>query len=192
MYCMNCGTALPDDALFCSHCGTAQQPMTKTALPAKPELPPTEISDAPRGTFTVSFDDPGDENILIQRVNSWLADNPTLGNISCQFSTGSRLGLLTNHTVLSNVTLQYSELGGRNQYVYRLEHLVWFGLYAKGTGAVLAEWKREHPNAIVLKASGSTNSRGTGSSLLFGGIGASNETAVYVFYKQRRVMQQAI
>ena len=193
MYCMNCGTALPDDARFCTNCGTPQQPMSAPAHGADPRRdfragvrqPAVKLTPV-GGPYQIRFDNRNGEKALIEQINLWLADNPTFGNFGCRFSTGSRIGMLTNHTTLTDVTLDYSEMNGTNPYVYRLEHVVWFGLYAKPAKQVLEDWKQQHPNAVVLNANGSTHSRGDSGSLAFGGIGASNETAVYVFYKEPR------
>ncbi len=42
MYCKNCGTDLPDDALFCSECGAAVNSEQKeTAVRSVPEMKST-------------------------------------------------------------------------------------------------------------------------------------------------------
>ena len=193
MYCMNCGAAMPDTEKFCPRCGIPQEPMVRTA-PA-PDPGPTfqqqtsrqiKLPTVQSGPYMIRFDKQGGEKDLIEQVNLWLASNPTCGNIRCCFDTGSSYGMLTNHTTLTNATLEYSVLSGTNPYCYKLEDVVWFGLYAKPAGKVLEDWKQQRPGAVVLNTSSSAYSRGRSESLMFGGIGARNETAIYVFYKQPR------
>lgn len=56
-YCSNCGTQLPDEAKFCTSCGTATATIPTTsantaAVPPIPPTPPTAVPPAPQATAT--------------------------------------------------------------------------------------------------------------------------------------------
>jgi len=51
MYCSQCGTKLPDDAVFCSQCGSRttspELPVSTEAPRQKPGTPPSDVVDKP-------------------------------------------------------------------------------------------------------------------------------------------------
>ena len=57
MYCKNCGTQIPDDALFCPACGnkTANFPQENAAEPPVTEdvMPAEEITEAPAAAMSI-------------------------------------------------------------------------------------------------------------------------------------------
>ena len=125
----------------------------------------------------------GGEDALISGINQWLADNPQFGNIQCNFKIGSKIGILVNSFALNSVTFSYNILKGVNTYQYAITKIEHTGLYRKDPEDMLEEWKYQNPNAILLRTQSGWNMRGQGGSFYPGGIGGTNLTQVYVFFK---------
>ena len=162
--CMYCGKDISSDSEFCNHCGKKQ---------AEEYI---KIFNRQRMN--------NDE--FIASINSWLANNPKIANVKCEFNTRTSFGLLVNKYLLDSVALKYELFKNNNENQYGIVELKKFGLYRKSSDALLAEWQAHNPNAVVLKQSGGSHSRGEAGHELFGGIGASNNTQLFVFFKFKR------
>ena len=163
-YCVHCGKVMNDNDLFCAACGKRQE-------------------ERRQGYFNREG---LSEEELINKVNTWFAQNPYIGNVSGKFFLREGLGFLVNKYVLECFAVEYEFLFGENVYQYRIAEIGGFALYKKDVASLLADWKSRNPGAIVVNYNGGVHQRGSSSSLLFGGIGAHNKTQLYVLYKFNR------
>ncbi len=162
--CIYCGVSLPDEALFCHACGKRQAKLY------------TQVFR--RGKMK--------EEEFIQKINIWFATYPQVANVECRFETASYPGMLVDKYVLNALAIRYECLDGENRNQYALTHLQHFGLAAKKGEVLLQEWKNSNPGAIVVNYTGGLHQRGDSSMSLTGGLGASNKTQLYVFFKFNR------
>ena len=154
MNCINCNQEIPDGVKFCNHCGKKQvQKYVKVF-----------------NKLNMSND------AFILLINQWIADNPKIANVKCEFNSSSEFGLLSNKYVLDSVVLKYELFESDNKNQYALVELSKLGFYHKSAKDMLNEWKMHNPNAVVLKTSGGSNSRGYVGHSLLGGVGAINNT----------------
>ncbi|MDE5604753.1 MAG: hypothetical protein K2I73_04125 [Eubacterium sp.] len=162
--CMYCGKDISSDSEFCSFCGKKQ------------------VEE-----YVKVFNRYNMNNAeFIASINSWLASNPKIANVKCEFNTRTGYGLLANKYLLDSVALKYELFKNNNENQYGIVELKKFGLYQKSSDALLSEWQAYNPNAVVLKRSGGRHSRGKVGHELFWGIGAKNNTQLFVFFKFKR------
>lgn len=162
--CMYCGKEILPENKFCSHCGKKQ----------------TE-------EYVKIFNrDNMDNSEFIASINSWLANNPKIANVKCEFNKRTGYGILVNEFFLDSVALKYELFENDNENQYAIVEIKNFGYYRKSTDSLLAEWQEHNPDAVILKRSGGTHSRGQEGYELDSGIGADNNTQLFVFFKFKR------
>lgn len=162
--CMYCGKDISSDSEFCNHCGKKQ----------------VEEYVKVFNRYNMNNDE------FIASINSWLASNPKIANVKCEFNMRTGYGFLVNKYLLDSVALKYELFKNNNENQYAIVELKKFGFYQKSSDALLEEWKANNPNAIVLKRSGGKHSRGKEGHELFLGIGAKNNTQLFIFFKFKR------
>lgn len=162
--CMYCGKDISSDSEFCNHCGKKQ----------------VEEYVKVFNRYNMNNDE------FIASINSWLASNPKIANVKCEFNMRTGYGFLVNKYLLDSVALKYELFKNNNENQYAIVELKKFGFYQKSSDALLEEWKANNPNAVVLKRSGGRHSRGDEGHELFWGIGANNNTQLFVFFKFKR------
>lgn len=167
--CIHCGKTILPDASFCSYCGRKQVYIYQYIFN--------------RNKFN--------ENEFIHNVNVWFAQHRSIANVKAEFEIGSRIGAFVNKAILNKVVIQYEIFqNGKNQYQYAIEDISTMNLGIPGVTLNNAEdllnyWKSNHPWAIVVNATGCRHSRGSASSLMFGGFMAANKNQAFVLYKYR-------
>ena len=168
-HCIYCDKEILEDAPFCPYCGKKQVQVYQYTFSR------TEFS----------------EDEFIHNINLWFAQHRSVANVKAAFDTGTRLGAFVNKAILNQVVIQYEVFqNGQNQYQYAVEDVSTMNLGIPGVTLNTAEdllkyWKSNHPWAIVVNATGSRHSRGSASSLMFGGFMAANKNQVFVLYKFR-------
>lgn len=162
--CIHCNAEIAEGSAFCSACGKKQVKSYSQTFRRE------KMSEAE----------------FIKQINSWFAKYPQVGNVKGKFLTRSAPGLMVNKYVLDAFSIEYELLDGNNTNQYALVSLENYGLVKKGSASVLDQWKQKNPGAIVVSQSGGSHSRGSTSSLMLGGLGATNHTQVYVFFKFNR------
>lgn len=162
--CMYCGKDISPESKFCRHCGKKQ----------------VEEYEKVFNRYNMSNAE------FIASINSWLANNPKIANVKCEFNIRTGFGLFVNKYLLDSVALKYEMFESNNENQYAIVELKKFGFYQKSSDALLAEWQNNNPNAIVLKRNGGRHSRGDAGHELFWGIGANNNTQLFVFFKFKR------
>jgi len=163
-FCIHCGTAIPEDGKFCPGCGKSQTTKYQQVFQ--------------RGSMS--------EDQFIAQINQWFAQYPKVANVKGTFTLRHGIGLLANKYVLEAFSIEYELLNGQNTKQYAVTLLQNTALVKTTTDELLAQWKQANPNAIVVSRNGGVNQRGSTGSLLLGGIGAVNNTQLYVFYKYDR------
>jgi hypothetical protein len=198
-YKCQCGYSSQDNFKFCPRCGiksganesviVAEKPANSVAGATCPKcgrpVDPSfrycpECNMSLVKTYSQLFEKGRmDEEAFIYTINAWLQQNRNAANITCEFQF--------NHRKLSAVLLKYELLDGINQYHYALRCLKNFNMIShKRAEKLLDDFKRENPNAVILKAQESVLSVGqNGSSILFGGFMSFNSIKVWVFYKSK-------
>ncbi len=200
MHCHNCNSILPQAANFCAVCG--QKVATTTAAaeqPAETECIHCGKSIEADASFCSCcgkkqvkqyrqsfWRDGANEDDFIEKLNEWFASYPAVSNVKCTFELRSGIGIMVNKSVLEAVHIEYELLNGINLYQYAIVQLSHFGLYKKRSSSILEDWKANNPGAIVIATDGATHQRGQTSSLMLGGIGATNKTQLYVMFKFNR------
>lgn len=160
-FCIHCGLEIQPGSEYCSHCGKKQvQRYTK-------QFTRSNMSN--------------DE--FIQMVNTWLASNSRIANVTCQMQTSTGYGMLVNQYFLDHVVLQFELFNKPNQMQYAIVELKKYGYKKTETAQLLAEWQAANPTAKVLSRDGGTTMRGQSGSLLMNGLGASNNAQLFVFFK---------
>ncbi len=162
--CMYCAAEITDDSVFCSSCGKKQVTVYKQVFH--------------RGKMS--------EDDFIARINEWFASYPKVANVKAQFNLEEKIGLLVNKYILNDLAIEYELLKGNNENQYAVINLSNFALYKKSTDNVLEDWKKANPSAIIVSRSGGTHSRGDAGSLFLNGIGARNQTQLYLLFKFNR------
>ena len=162
--CMYCGKEIAVGSEYCNHCGK-KQTQEYVKIFNKQNMN-------------------NDEFIVL--INKWLADNPRIANVSCEFNTRTGWGWFVNKYVLDSVAFKYELFRNNNENQYALIELSKFGFYHKPTKKLLDEWKAKNPQVTILKTSGGSHSRGQENHDLFWGIGANNNTQLFVFFKFKR------
>ncbi len=160
-FCLHCGAALQKDSVFCSACGKKQVTRYQQTFY--------------RGNMK--------EDELIDQINNWFAQYPQVANVKGKFMLQHKPGLLANKYVLEAFAIDYEVLNGQNKNRYGVVRLAKLGLARTDTDELLALWKQQNPNTTVINSQGGINQRGTEGSLALGGLGATNNTQLYVFFK---------
>lgn len=166
MCCPKCGMQLDSTDRFCRACGaTTVNRSTKSFA---------------RGA--------GDDYDFIMEVNQWLKENRNIGNASCKFNYDSSMGLFVNKFKLENVSIEYENLQGTNEYVYAIdvETSTSIVVSADSSEGLLVDWKQKHPEAVVVSIGGGTHTRGDSLGVAVGfGLNNVSKTQIYVFYKKK-------
>ena len=168
--CMYCNAEIADGSAFCSACGKKQVKI-----------------------YTQTFRrEKMSEKEFIAQVNDWFSKYRQVANVKGKFLLRSSVGLMVNKYVLDAFSIEYELLNGNNTNQYAITNLENYGLYKKGTGTILDQWKQANPGAVVLSTNGGTHSRGSTGSLVLGGIGATNHSQLYVFFKFNRSLGPSV
>lgn len=162
--CIHCGAVLQGEAIYCSSCGK-KQVMRHQQTFRRGNMPEEEF---------------------IARINEWFAKYPQVGNVNGKFLLRSGLGLLVNKYVLDAFAIEYEVLDGNNINQYAVVSLSKFGIVKTDTKSLLQEWQQANPNAVIINHNGGVHQRGQTGSLILGGLGAANNTQLYVFFKFNR------
>ena len=159
--CVFCGKEIDSKNRFCSYCGK-NQVKTYTQVFRRETVNTKEF---------------------INTINKWLADNPRIANVKCKMETNTGYGAIVNHYNLEEVKFEFELFNSINQNQYALTELSSLNLYTKSTDALIAEWKKVNPEAKVINTAGGTHSRSKNGSFTPNGVGATNKTQLFVFFK---------
>ena len=163
-FCIYCGGEIPQDSAFCSKCGKKQVKVYQQTFRRE------NMS----------------EDQFIDQINRWFAQYPHVANVKGKFLVHHSVGLMVNKYVLDALAIEYELLSGTNQNQYAVVSLESTGLVKTKTDALLARWREQNPDAVVVAREGGVNQRGSTGSLVLGGVGAMNKTQLYVLFKVKR------
>lgn len=158
--CIYCGAQISDTAVFCEKCGRKQVKVYSVTFTRR-SIP---------------------EEQFLNDINRWFAENPYAVNLKCKFHTDSCLGAFVNKVVLNSFSVEYEKSREKNPNQYAITQVKSLDLYARKPVEIFNEWKKAHPNTILLDQHTMHNMRGHCTSLAFGGIGATNLTQMYLLY----------
>ena len=168
--CMYCGIEIPEGSAFCPKCGKKQAKVYSQTFQ--------------RGKMT--------EEEFFNQINQWFAMYPHVANVKGEFLIHDKTGLFVNKYVVDAFAIQYELLSGTNENQYGVVKLSTVGLAKTTTDALLHQWQQANPGAKILSRRGGVNQRGQAGRLALGGIGAVNNTQLYVFFKFNRATGTAL
>lgn len=170
MNCIKCGKEITENSTFCSVCGAKQVKTYKEVFT--------------RGQLS--------DKEFIANINKWFQWHPKITNVQANLDTGNAPGIFVNQKRLDELVIEYELSEEDNPYQYGLVKEREFDLIQQNLKSYMAQWQKKHPQVEVLNWSGGTNSRGSRTSLMFGGIGAMNKLTVYILIRFRRNQNQGI
>ena len=95
----------------------------------------------------------------VKEANAWLQRN-RVDAVSMELQTGTRLGLLANHTTVKNVVIHYKK-NEKTKYFYRVFEEEELGLFVKKNKSEIGKrWRENHPGLDIIDQRYSSNSRG--------------------------------
>lgn len=161
MFCTNCGNKIDDGAKFCPECGKKLVVTYKQVFERKGQ----------------------NEETFIASINQWFKDNPKAANMKCKFEMDTAIGLMVNKYQMDKFTVEYELFTSENLNQYAIVKEEKMGLTKTTAKDYMAQWKESNPNWKVVTWEGGTHSRGSTTSHLLGGFGATNRMTVYIVYK---------
>ncbi len=167
MFCKKCGKELNNDDRFCSGCGAKQVTTYKEVFV--------------RNGLT--------EKEFIANINKWFQWHPKAANIKATFNSETAIGLIANKDELNSFVIEYELYENNNENQYGLVKEEKIDLVNIKSRDYVEKWKQEHPQVKVVNWSGTTHQRGSTTSLLLGGFGATNRMNVYILFKFPRPKQ---
>lgn len=165
--CIHCGAEIEIGSKFCNHCGKKQakvytKKMTRNRLSTKD---------------------------FITKINSWLAENPCIANVKCRFDINGGFGFLIDKFYLDAIEFEYELFNSPNTNQYRVaeisQYILWSGIHGKTGADILAKWKTENPNIVVVSSASGSHTSGK-KDIILGDFNNSKKVQVFVLYKEKR------
>ena len=164
MKCIRCGREIRDIDRFCSKCG------------AKQTFEGTRLFHRNRKS----------EEEFINEINQWIESDRRIAILKCAFRFETDIGLFANKSILNIVGIEYEIMGSENSCGYRLVKEEKYALIRNNMDSFIKKWRQNNPGRVVVAWNAAQHSRGSSSSVFFGGIGACNRLNAFILYKYDR------
>ena len=130
----------------------------------------------------------GEESFTsVYEADEWLKSHPTIVPTKLNTSARSTLGLFANHSVVSLIRIEYTDMKRATGYMYGMAEVEKTQLFITGKPyQAIEKWKNNNPECDVILTNACSNVRGSATALAFGfGSDRVEHIKVFLIYRKK-------